>query len=270
MKQFRYERAGIWVVAVGWLLFGTGGVTADRITVGETTYEDVLVVNSTSSYYILLPDEGRSISVPRDEVDESQIVISEDQVFRDGLKQRYTVAAEAAAATKGPTLNEQVEEVFKVEEDAGLSAEENDKASATAGPNAPDLKLAEILKMGPLAPADATIRVVEFWATWCGPCRSSIPHLTELQAKYAPKGVAFVGVTSEPSDVALPYVTQMGDQMNYTVVADYQRQTTRAYASLFGVSTIPHAYIVGGDGKVAWHGHPMDPQLESMLNLLTQ
>lgn len=268
MKQFRYERAGIWIVAIGWLLFGTGGVTADSISVGETTYENVLVVNGTSSYYILLPDEGRSISVPHDKVDESQIVISEDQVFRDGLKRRYKVAAEAAA--KGPALNEQVEEIYKVEEDAGLGAEENDKDSATAGLVAPDLKLAEILKMGPLAPADATIRVVEFWATWCGPCRWSIPHLTELQAKYGPKGVAFVSVTSESSDVALPYVTQMGDKMNYTVAADYRRQTTLAYASLFGISTIPHAYIVGGDGKIAWHGHPMDPQFESMLNLLTQ
>lgn len=270
MKQFRYERTGIWIVAAAWLLCGTGDLRADSITVGEIAYEDVLIVKSAASYDILLPDEGRRLSVSRDKVDESLMIISEDQDLRDGLQQRYTASAEVATATKDPALEEQADGIFRLEEDPGLGTEEPYQPSASAAPNAPDLKLAKILKRGPLAPADATIRVVEFWATWCGPCRRSIPHLSELQAKYAPKGVAFVGVTAEPSDVALPYVEQMGDRMNYTVAADHQAQTSRAYASLFGVGTIPHAYIIGGDGKIAWHGHPMEPQFESMLHLLTQ
>ena len=41
------------------------------------------------------------------------------------------------------------------------------------------------------------ITVVEFWATWCGPCRQSIPHLTELQKKYADKNVRIIGITDE-------------------------------------------------------------------------
>src|SRR5262245_20632990 len=43
------------------------------------------------------------------------------------------------------------------------------------------------------------ITVVEFWATWCGPCRTSIPHLTEMQRKFAKRGVTFVGVSDEDS-----------------------------------------------------------------------
>lgn len=270
MKQFPFERTGIWVVAIGWLLFGTGAVTADSITVGENSYVDVLVMDGASAYYILLPNEGKTIRVPRAKVNESEVIISEDQELRYQLRQRYDTAAEAAAAAKGPALDERAEAIRKPGRDPALGAEESYEAFVTAGPKAPELKLAMTLKKGPIAPADATIQVVEFWATWCGPCRRSIPHLTELQAKYAPKGVAFVGVTTEPYDVAQPYVRQMGDRMNYTVVADNRGQTSRAYNSLFGVRTIPHAYIIGSDGRVAWHGHPMDPQFESMLSLLTQ
>lgn len=261
MKQLLFERVGVWVVAMGWLLSGTGAVTADSITVGESSYVDVLVMDSSSAYYILLPDEGKSIRVPRAKVKESEVIISEDQDLRYQLRQRYDAAAEAVAAVKGHKLDERASAIFKLEKDLAVGAK---------GPKAPELKLAMTLKKGPIAPADATLQVIEFWATWCGPCRSSIPHLTKLQAKYAPKGVAFVGVTTESFDVALPYVMEMGDRMNYTVVSDHRSQTSRAYRSLFGVRTIPHAYIVDGDGRVAWHGHPMEPQFESMLSLLTQ
>src|SRR5882672_1844503 len=51
--------------------------------------------------------------------------------------------------------------------------------------------------------------VIEFWATWCGPCRVSIPHLTELQKKYAPRGVAIVGVSDETSATVKSFVSNM-------------------------------------------------------------
>ena len=48
------------------------------------------------------------------------------------------------------------------------------------------------------------IYVVEFWATWCGPCRSGMPHLSELQEKHAEDGVTIIGVSNE----TLPKVMQ--------------------------------------------------------------
>ena len=55
------------------------------------------------------------------------------------------------------------------------------------------------------------IYVVEFWATWCGPCKVSIPHLTELQEKQ--KDVTFIGVSVWENDPELvePFVQEMGD-----------------------------------------------------------
>src|SRR4051794_7325019 len=60
--------------------------------------------------------------------------------------------------------------------------------------------------------------VVEFWATWCGPCRKTIPHLAELHKKYKDSGLVIVGLTDEPKDkveeftkkIEMPYVVGYG------------------------------------------------------------
>ena len=112
------------------------------------------------------------------------------------------------------------------------------------------------------------IYVVEFWATWCGPCRASIPHITEIQKEFKNKGVVVVGVTSgeQPSTVK-QFVDEMGSQMDYVVAMDKGRATWEAYASDFGVRGIPHSFIIDRKGKLVWHGHPMDmdDQLETLV-----
>lgn len=108
------------------------------------------------------------------------------------------------------------------------------------------------------------VYVVEFWATWCPPCRTSIPHLTEVQKKFKDKGVVVVGVSDEPKDTVAPFVKEMGDKMEYTVACDDNRQTMAAYMRAYGQNGIPTAFIVGKDGKVLWYGHPMG-DLEKVL-----
>ncbi|MFA6244559.1 MAG: TlpA disulfide reductase family protein, partial [Candidatus Hydrogenedentales bacterium] len=77
------------------------------------------------------------------------------------------------------------------------------------GVPAPELTILEWAKGEPVTLADGkgkTAYLVEFWATWCPPCRKSIPHLTELQKKYKDKGLVVIGVTAEePADVK-PFV----------------------------------------------------------------
>jgi thiol-disulfide isomerase/thioredoxin len=102
------------------------------------------------------------------------------------------------------------------------------------------------------------IYVVEFWATWCPPCLTSIPHLTELQKKFKGKGVVIVGVSDETPDKVKPFVEKQAEKMDYVVALDDGRKTSEGYMKAFGQGGIPTAFIVGRDSKVLWVGHPMD------------
>lgn len=88
-----------------------------------------------------------------------------------------------------------------------------------------------------------------------------MPHLTKLQEKYQKDGLVVVGVsTDSPKSVAKvkPYVTEWGDKMGYTVAIDKDGATSKAYMDAFEVRGIPHAFVVDQQGKIAWHGHPLD------------
>lgn len=119
-----------------------------------------------------------------------------------------------------------------------------------------------------------TVHVVEFWATWCGPCKVSIPHLTELANKYKGK-VTMTGVSiSEEGDSYVSnvskFVTEMGPKMDYNVAVDDKAQggfMSTSWMEAAGQDGIPTAFIIGKDNKVAWIGHPMgmDKPLEEIV-----
>ena len=93
--------------------------------------------------------------------------------------------------------------------------------------------------------------IVEFWATWCGPCRTSIPHLNELYSKYKEKGLNIVGISDE--DRATVEKFRKGTPMAYTVALD----KGGTLGQKFGITGIPHAFVVDKTGKIVWEGHPM-------------
>ncbi len=101
--------------------------------------------------------------------------------------------------------------------------------------------------------------VVEFWATWCMPCKASIPKLTSLQEKFPDKKLTVIGVSIDQGglNVVRPFVEKMGAKMDYTVALD-AGGTVAAYMAATGRSGIPYSYVIDTNGKLAWHGHPSD------------
>ena len=145
-------------------------------------------------------------------------------------------------------------------------------SAAELGDPAAALEIAHWVKGEAVSLAEAKgkkIIVVEFWATWCGPCRVSIPHLTDLQKKFADRGVVVVGVSDEELSKVRPFVEQMGDKMDYTVAVDSGGRTAQGYMTAYGQNGIPHAFVVDLEGRVAWHGHPMSG-LEQALEKLAK
>jgi thiol-disulfide isomerase/thioredoxin len=90
--------------------------------------------------------------------------------------------------------------------------------------------------------------VLNFLFTTEEPTKAVIPHLTELYGKYHEKGVAFIGLSSEPLDVVKTFATDM--KITYLFGAG---STT---AETYGIKAFPHSFVVL-DGKVTWHGAPL-------------
>jgi thiol-disulfide isomerase/thioredoxin len=175
------------------------------------------------------------------------------------------IAASGAIAQTTPTA------------DKGKQAEKQAEAKKlSVGDIAPPIQVEKWLKGDPITGFEkGRVYVVEFWATWCGPCIKAFPHLSELQAKYKDKGVSIVGVniwergTDEATFTKVKdFVAGQAEKMSYTVAYDgAAKAMTTSYMEAAGRNGIPSAFIVDKAGKIAWMGHPssMDNALEQIV-----
>lgn len=136
--------------------------------------------------------------------------------------------------------------------------------SLNVGDTAPELKVTDWVKGSPQTLGNGNVTVVEFWATWCGPCKISIPHLSEMAKKYKGK-VNFVGVSiweAKPEDYKTKVpamVKDFGDKMDYNVATEGpDTYMAKNWMTAAGERGIPSSFLVNGEGKIVWIGHPMD------------
>ncbi|MBX3356903.1 MAG: redoxin family protein [Phycisphaeraceae bacterium] len=158
------------------------------------------------------------------------------------------------------------------EQPAPAKAEKPASKKLSPGDKAPALSIEKWVKGEPVTGFEnGRTYVIEFWATWCGPCIASMPHLTELQSHYKDKGLTIIGVTSADPNNSLDDVTEMvkekGDGMGYTVAWDTDRETYDAYMKAAKQNGIPTAFVVNSAGVIAYIGHPsrLDKPLEQII-----
>jgi thiol-disulfide isomerase/thioredoxin len=134
--------------------------------------------------------------------------------------------------------------------------------SLKVGDSAPDLKADKWWNGDSITQLKkGNVYVVEFWATWCGPCIVMMPHLSELQEKYKDQGVIFIGYTARDPNNTLAKVTtfveKRGRKLKYRLAYSEDRGTYDAWMKAAGRGGIPCCFVVDRQGKIAYIGHPM-------------
>lgn len=210
------------------------------------------------------------------------------------------IATTFAATT--PTLviaqEKEAKETEASDKEESDKEESEDSDLLTIGSKAPSLDVEHWVQngKGKFKPVkkfeDGKVYVVEFWATWCGPCIASMPHLSELQKNYAEKGVQIVSISDEDLETVETFLKREvnapakeeeaddddkkeGDKKEkeedsdapktyadvtagYCLTTDPDGSSQKDYMQAAQQNGIPTAFIVGKKGVIEWIGHPME------------
>jgi peroxiredoxin len=118
-----------------------------------------------------------------------------------------------------------------------------------------------------LADLKGKVVLLNFWATWCGPCRLEIPWFVELQEQYRDQGFRIVGISVDDPPEALPPFAKRF-KINYPLIVGADREDVqKAYGPIFGV---PMTFIIGRNGRICMKhvGPASKEQFESEIKSL--
>jgi cytochrome c biogenesis protein CcmG, thiol:disulfide interchange protein DsbE len=126
----------------------------------------------------------------------------------------------------------------------GVTAEAH---ALDTGSAAPDFELAGAQGSVKLSSTAGSVVYLDFWASWCGPCKQSFPWLNSLQAKYGAKGLKVIGVNLDAkNEDAQKFLAQI--PAAFPVAFDPKGTTP----GLYGVKGMPTSFLIGKDGKIVF------------------
>ena len=185
-------------------------------------------------------------------IDSTNVVIDKNGAVRfTGLSMKSIVEAVDTLLQESEDP-EVVPKQYKPEESTQLAqypeySSNFGRAINLQGKRAPDFYVEEWVS-NPLE-TEGVVKVVEFWATWCAPCKKSIPHLNEYEEKF--KGLAsIIGVSNESYEKVDAFMERT--PMNYGVAVD----STEKMKKSLSCTAIPLALVISKDGVVRWQGNP--------------
>ena len=98
--------------------------------------------------------------------------------------------------------------------------------------------------------------ILDFWASWCPPCRSSMPHLEELRKRYQSEGLVVVAVSLDPNMADISTFLEENEFMDLLVLWESPTAAQRV-KTLYGVSGIPHPFVIDRQGIIRYSDHPI-------------
>jgi peroxiredoxin len=131
-------------------------------------------------------------------------------------------------------------------EEVGSAEFQKPAASNLEGKPAPDFQLRDLAgKAVALKDLRGQVVVLDFWATWCGPCRIDMPRIEALHNDLKAKGLRVFGVNAEDANLARSYVERNG--YTFPTLSDPGMQV----AQLYQVNALPTAVVIDKEGRVA-------------------
>ena len=143
------------------------------------------------------------------------------------------------------------------------------KIKSVIGIEVPNFSLADVNgEQRLLSEWQGKVIAINFWATWCTPCREEIPAFVELQEKYAADGVQFVGIALQTPDEIKDFLTEF--KVNYPALVGENEVIALGKQLGNDIGALPYTVILDREGKIAFtrRGPLLKAEAEEVINTL--